>query len=107
MDEIEKIKEYKAMYYQRLKQLEKEFEPLGKEIENLTATYLAKHAIQKGTRVIFNNVNDWLDEEGVITDHLLTSDYRIRYYFDAESFCGSYAGFDTEFQVKNIESVVS
>lgn len=107
MDEIGKIKEYKALYNKRLEELEQEFEPIGKEIEALTASYLAKNAIPKGTTVIFNDVNNWLDEEGVITDYFLTNDYRIRYYFDAENFSGSYAGFDTEFKVKNAESVVS
>jgi hypothetical protein len=106
MEEIEKIKEYKALYRNRLEQLEKEFEPIGEEIESLTASYLNKNAIPKGTTVIFNDVNDWLDEEGIITHCYLTNDYRIRYYFDTESFSGSYAGFDTQFKVKNAESVV-
>jgi hypothetical protein len=106
MEEIEKIKEYKALYNKRLQELEQEFEPIEKEMLELTKTYLEKNAIPKGTTVIFNDVNDWINEEGVIIDHLLTSDYRIRYYFDTDNFNDTYCGFDTEFRVKNVESIV-
>jgi hypothetical protein len=107
MEEIEKIKEYKALYNKRLQELEQEFEPIGKEIEALTAAFLSKNAIPNATTVIFNDVNDWMNEEGVIIDHLLTSDYRIRYYFDTDNFNDTYCGFDTEFRVKNVESIVN
>jgi wobble nucleotide-excising tRNase len=103
MEEIEKIKKYKALYNKRLEELEQEFEPMAKEVLELTNTYLEKNAVPIGTKVIFNDVNDWMNEEGVIIDYSLTNDYRIRYFFDTDNYNGSYCGFDNEFKVKIIE----
>lgn len=99
-NEIVKIKEYKELYNKKVEALEKEFEPIAKEVLELTKTYLEKNAVPIGTRVVFNDVEDWMDEEGTIIDYHLTDNYEIRYYFDAENFSGSYRGSRNQFTVK-------
>lgn len=100
LKEIELIKRLQFTLTQNRELFRKQCQPIEEEIQKLTNEYLLKNAIPIGTKVVFNNPDDWLSEESVIVGHFLTTNHRIRYYFESEGFDSGYAGFDDKFTVK-------